>query len=107
MQKKYIAYSSEFCEYEEFDTFEEAEVWLKETWEDLKEAGYHSSIDGGDYIAKVTHRTEFIETDNRKNYCQVECHDCGKPECEGEQWPYSSEFERVGRIELKEIESEE
>lgn len=109
MQKKYIAYSSEFCEYEEFDTLEEAEAWLKETWDEIRSNGedYDSSTNGGDYVAKITHRSTFVKADNRSNYCQVECHDCGKSECDGEEWPYSNEFERAGRLELKEIESED
>ena len=108
MQKNYIAYSSEFCEYEEFDTFEEAEAWLKETWDDIRSngEGYDPSIDGGDYIAKITHRSTFVETDNADNYCSLVCGDCDNPECDSEQRPYGSEIERVGEIKLKEIESE-
>lgn len=108
MQKKYIAYSSEFCEYEEFDTFEDAEAWLKETWDEIRSngEGYAPSINGGDYIAKITHRSAFVETDDKEDYCPDDCNDCNKPGCDSEQWPYGEEFDRVGNIELKEIESE-
>ena len=103
MQKKYIAYSSEFCEYEEFDTSEEAEVWLGKTWEEIKSngEGYDPSMEGGDYIAEITHRSEFVETDKKSNYCQIECSECKKEECDGEKRSYDSEFEKVGHIKLR------
>ena len=106
--KNYFAYNSDCGEQEAFETFEEAEAWLREFWKESASDGYdESTMDGGDFIAKITHRSEFVETDNKTNYCQIDCSVCEKDECEGEEWPYSNEFERVGRIELKEIESEE
>ena len=74
MQKKYIAYSSEYCEYEEFDTHEEAEAWLKETWDEIRSNGesYDLSMGGGDYIAKITHRSTFAETDNKIELKEIE-----------------------------------
>ena len=102
--KKYIAYCAEYGELDEFDTLEKAKEWLNKAWEEMKGDGYpDSTIDGGDYIAEITHRSEFVETDKKSNYCQIECSECKKEECDGEEWPYDSAFEKVGYIRLKKI----
>lgn len=94
----YVAYDPNIG-HEHFETFEEAEKFIT-SHED--EGFSEEQCEGYCWIAKITHTTSFVETDNRENYCQIECEDCKKEECDGEEWGYGSEIDRIGRLELKE-----
>lgn len=63
----YVAHYSADNETETFSTFEQAKKWLEELWErDGGDDGFsEESCSGRDYIAKITHRSKFIETLNR------------------------------------------
>ena len=112
-KEKYVAYCSSACEYETFNTFEEAKDWIMEGAIDYD--GISEGVaDGDDFIAKITHRTKFIETDSVKNYpcphglpyCSDDFFDdprC-KENCPDEDpWPYSSENESVGNVVVSEV----
>jgi len=102
MMDKYIAFYACNCETETFETFEEAEKWLMDACRESADEGYsEETIDGFDYIAKITHRSNFIETDNRNNYHE---HNENCPEdCDLEEWPYDNLFDYVGNLEMKEV----
>lgn len=95
--KNFIAYSAQTYEQEFFETHEEALKWLKKS--DLEGADEEFSLEaceGGSFIAKITHRSQYIEDDNKENYCQ-----CEDENCENEHWDYS--YDSVGHIEYKEV----
>jgi hypothetical protein len=97
--KNFIAYSAQIDEQEFFETHEEALEWLKKS--DLEgteiEEGFALEVSaGGSFIAKITHRSQYIEDDNKENYCQ-----CEDENCENEHWDYS--HDSVGHIEYKEV----
>jgi len=97
---KYVAFYAANCENETFETFEEAEKWLMDGYDiDIDEGYSEETMKGYDYIAKITHRSKFIETDNAKNYWKYE-------EEEGkEEWPYDNVFDIIGNIALEETDA--
>ena len=108
MSDKYVAFYSDNHEHETFETFNQAKKWLEEGYaEGLPEEASR------DFIAKITHRAKFVETDNKKNYpCLrrplelAECSGCEKLDeyCDGtEEWPYDSDWDYVGKIEFEEV----
>src|SRR3990167_4206523 len=67
MGDKYIAHYEADNESETFQTFEEAEKWLKDQWDEDASEGYsEESCEGKDYIAKITHISKFFETQNKE-----------------------------------------
>jgi len=97
---KYVAFYAANCETQTFETFEEAEKWLKDGYGNDIDDGYsEETMNGFDYIAKLTHRSKFIETDNSKNYWKYEDEE-GK-----EEWPYDNDFDFVGYIALEETDA--
>ena len=104
MNKNYIAHHAVLNETEFFETEEEAIFRLAE-WHDEERAeeGYsHESCDGKDYIAKITHRSKYIETDNIKKYKwdeeEQEYIDDG-----GNIWNYLDEFDSIGEVIIEKI----
>lgn len=108
MEGKFVAYYAIENEYEIFPTFGEAEKWLQEFYSS-DEGISEDSINGNDYIAKITHVSNFIETDNKKNYpCLMskdycEHDDTCDENCDGEEWPYDSKYDFIGHIEFREL----
>ena len=78
MKGKYVAYNCIYDEIEEFNTFEEAVKWLEAI--DYDEGIPYEVVDGGNFIAKITHRSKYKITDSKDKYCQkVESYnDCVK-----------------------------
>jgi len=95
---KYIAFYAANCESETFETLEEAKKWLMDGY-DIEDGYSEETMWGFDYIAKITHRSKFIETDRRKNHW--------KPEEGKDEWPYDNEFDIVGNIILEMINGNE
>jgi len=97
MKDKYVAYYGANNESETFQTFEQAEKWLKDQWAEDSDGGFsEESCEGGDYIAEITHRSGFRETENRDKdgyKWDEEAHGYFK---DGEEWPY--EFDHIGNI---------
>lgn len=86
----YVAYDADSGEYETFDDLEKAKEWLLE----MSISDNEISIDvecGYSYIAKVTHRSKFIKTDEKSNYDDEE------------SWPYSKDFDYVGEVKMVEV----
>ena len=110
--KKYIAYDPLDCEFEIFNDFEKAKEWLLEG--DWSDEGFPEEFINGDYlIAEVTHVSAVKITDKKENYKCVNdevpahCSDCDESEgCDGEEWPYESDFDYVGDVYFKEVEDE-
>ncbi len=97
---KYIAFYACNCETETFKTHEEAEKWLTECWELAVDDGYsEETMYGADYIATITHRSKFIETDKKENYHEHD--DNCSEECNLEEWPHNDDFDSVGNIVLE------
>jgi hypothetical protein len=102
MKEKYVAFEAENHDFETFDTFEDAKKWLDDYGEgcDITEG----AMTGDNFIAKITHRSKYIVTDEKKNYHQ---HTDECPEdCDGEEWPYDSDFDSVGNIIYEPVEGE-
>lgn len=99
-KEKYVAHFRAENEYEEFDTFEEAEKWLFEA-QHYDDGFSLESMQGGDYIAKITHRSKYTETDCKENY--HEHTDMCTPDCEREEWPYSNEYDVVGEMTMEAV----
>ena len=97
MRDKYVAFYSEDYEYETFKTFEEAEKWLKEY--DNEDGIAEESIEGRNFIAKITHRSVYRVTDKREDY-HLHTEDC-PDDCGEEEWPYDYDYDTVGVIEYK------
>ncbi len=89
----FVAYEASNSDYEWFETLEQAVAWLREA---NSEGISEETIEGLSFIAHITHRTGFIETDRQKNYHEhtEEC----PSDCEEEEWPYSSDWELVGKM---------
>jgi len=98
---KYVAFYAANCESETFETFEEAEKWLTDGYENDIDEGYpEETLNGFDYIAKITHRSKFTETDNSDDYWKYE-------EEEGkDEWPHDNAFDLIGNITLKETKND-
>ena len=95
--KNFIAYSAQTYEQEFFETHEEALEWLKKSDLEGADEGFSlEACEGGSFIAKITHRSQYVEEDNKENYCQ-----CEDENCENEHWDYS--HDSVGHIEYKEV----
>ena len=82
----YIAYYAAECEYETFETFEEAEKWLQE-W-DRQDGFSEETIQGLNFIAKITHRSKVIKTITKEEYIK-----------EDGDWPYDPEWDWLGEVE--------
>ena len=111
IQYKYIvAYDASACEYERFDTFDEAKKWLIDN-QDFSEGIPEEIISGECFIAKITHVTKINKTDWKENYrCKKEpavlahCSDCIDDDCTGtEEWPHDSDYDYVGDVVLEQI----
>ena len=89
MDENYIAHDGASGDTESFLTFEQAENWLK-----ICEDGAISqeAVEGRSYIAKITHRSKYTETDNKKNYPAGD-------------WPHDNEFDSVGDVTYEPVES--
>lgn len=79
IMKKYLAYDGINCEYEEFETIEEAQKWLEECFFDSDE-GYHPDIDS----CKIFELKQTVSYDvvDRKGE-------------ESEGWRYSPSFDEI------------
>ena len=94
----YIAFYADQGEYKAFETFDEAEKWLQKFY--IGDEGYTAeTMTGEDYIAKITHRSKYVETDNKSNYPEYD------ELSDDDPWPYL-DWDSVGDIILKEVEEE-
>ena len=98
---KYVAYCAVDGEYETFKTFEAARKWLIDD-ADHSEGIPEESMDGFDYIAKITHRTKFVETESAKDYWKYEGEEGWEDK---EEWPYDNEFDFVGKLIMEETDA--
>jgi hypothetical protein len=100
--KKWIAHSAVYCETEEFDDFESAKRWLEKCWSDDND-GYVSdeSVDGRDWIAKITHCSTYIIDGKKEDYTENEEGELF--DSYGEPYPVSDEFDCYGHLELKSV----
>jgi viroplasmin and RNaseH domain-containing protein len=99
MSDKYIAFYACECEFETFETFEEAKKWLRENdYEGISE----EAMEGGDFIAKITHRSKYTETDRKEDY--HEHTDACPEDCTEEEWPFDDAWDVVGKVEMVEVE---
>ena len=66
---KFVAYYAAENESETFLTFSAACDWLRKRYqEDAPEGFSEETILGKDYIAEISHRSIFVETQNRKDF---------------------------------------
>lgn len=100
--ENYIAYHSDYNEYNSFETFEEAVEWLHEMDASGDDGIPNETIEGRNFIAQITHRSNYKIIDKKSNY---HCHDDNCPDdCKKEEWPYQSEFEVAGSVEYLPVE---
>ena len=96
---KYIAFDATNYEYEPCNTFDEAKKWLRENdCEGISE----ETMEGGDFIAKITHRSKYTETDRKEDY--HEHTDACPEDCAEEEWPFDDAWDVVGKVEMVEVE---
>ena len=97
-QDKYVAYFAADNITETFETLEEAKKWLTDGYKDEADEGFsEETMVGMDYIAEITHRSNFTEIDNSKDYWKYE-------EEEGkDEWPHDNNFDSVGNITLERV----
>jgi hypothetical protein len=100
MKDKYVAFFAANCESETFETFEAAEKWLTDGY-DSDEGYSEETMNGFDYIAEITHRSKFTETDKKENYHEHN-DDCAE-DCDEEEWPYNNLFDVIGGISMEKI----
>ena len=90
---KYIAFDAAQWDFQTFDTFKEAVAWLDEV---IEEEISKEAMQGKNFIAKITHRSKYVITDEKKNY--HEHTDACPKDCDEEDWPYDSDFDNVGNV---------
>lgn len=104
----FVAHYAANNEYAEFDTFEEAKIWLREAWleDGSDDEGYaDETLDGKDYIAKITHVSKFIEKGNKeKDGYKWNDEKCGSVNKSGDMWPVSENFDFYGEVVLEKLE---
>jgi hypothetical protein len=99
--ENYLAFYSEESEFQLCETYEEAEEWLRD-WYD--EGFPEETMKGNDFIAKVTHRSKFTETDRKENYKYVYEDDIPEDDDESECWPHDSDIDIVGKLTFEQVE---
>ena len=100
--ENWLAFDSDAYEDDTFETLEEAKAWLTENNEEGIGEG---AMSGRSFIAKITHRTKFTETDQKENY--HEHTDACPEDCGEETWPYDPDFENVGKLDFVEVKDAE
>lgn len=103
MKYLYVAHYDANNDTEEFETFKEAKNYLEEQYSvDSCEGFSEESCEGGDYIAKITHKSIFIETQNKeKDGYKWDEERCGYFDADGDEW--ISEDDNLGEIQLREL----
>ena len=99
----YTAHYAANNEYEKFNTFEEAEKWLAERWEeDGSDEGFaEESMNGKDFIAKVTHFSKYKETANKEKDGFVWNEEAqASINSDGEEWPVAENHDSYGQVVL-------
>jgi len=103
MKDKFIAFYAADYEFKVFGTFKEAEAWLQ-NYDDPDYGISEETTLGRNYIAGIAHVSHYEITDEKKNYHE-HTDDCPE-DCDLEEWPYSDEFECVGKVSYVPVEKE-
>ena len=103
IKDNFVAHYAANNESETFKTFEEAEKWLKDQWADDASEGYsEETCNGYDYIAEITHCSNFKITQDREKDGYRWNEEAGGYFIDGnpdeEEW--CSESDQLGEIEL-------
>lgn len=99
--KQYLAFDSCSNEYEEFDTVQEAQKWIKEGMTCENEI----SLEGEDSkIYKLHSIVDIVTTDYKSNYLYENEED--DIEETGSVWPYDNDWDSVVDVQFKEVNSE-
>lgn len=91
--KKYLAYDSINCEYEQFDTIEEARKYLEEAFKDENE-GYHPDAESCK-IYELKEAVKVTIVDSKDNYKYLDEDDIPEDDTESEAWPYDNAFDEI------------
>lgn len=91
--KKYLAFDSINCDYEEFENIEDAKKWLEECFYDSSE-GYHPDIKDCK-IYELCATVDYDVLDSKSNYKYVYEDDIPEDDNESEAWPYNSGFDEI------------
>jgi hypothetical protein len=99
----WVAFDADSWEYETFDSMEKAKAWIigGNSDEEIGEGAENGSC----FIAKITHRSKFTETDRKENYHE-HTDDCPE-DCDEEEWLYDCGADYVGRIEMVPVDLEQ
>jgi hypothetical protein len=105
---KWVAYYGANNEHETFDSFEKAKGWLEDQYDEDRGEGFsEETCCGEDFIAKITHRSKFVETANREKDGYKWNEEAqgyfinGDSNCE--EWLYSDEIDCIGNVILEEV----
>ncbi len=98
--KKYLAYDGINCEYEMFDSIEEAENFLKDSF--LVENEYHPDLESC-CIYELHSKVKFYVLDSKENYKFQNEEDIPDDDEESEAWPYDNAFDIIGKHRFIEI----
>lgn len=84
--KKFLAYDGINCEYEEFETIEQAQEWLKEVFLDADE-GYHTELDSCK-IFELKQVVDYDVIDSKDNYKYMHDEDIPEDDEESKACPF-------------------
>jgi hypothetical protein len=99
---RFVTYEAENSDYEFHDTLGEALKYLNDA--DYSEGFSTEAMEGENFIAEITHRSKFTETENREAY-HVHTEECEKNNCQLEEWPYGN-WDFVGDLTYEPVERE-
>ena len=91
--KKYLAFDGINCEYEEFETIEEAQIYLEESFLDSDE-GYHPDMKSCK-IFELKQIVDYDIVDSKENYKYEHEEDIPEDDEDSEAWPYDSDFDKI------------
>ena len=111
MEDRYITFDPVNYETYFHDSLEEAKACIQDRDWRAGDGFPEELVNGGYVIAKVTHVSEVKIVDKKENYMCLKndeipahCSDCDDSEgCDGEEWPYDSDFDYIGDVYLKEV----
>lgn len=91
--KKYLAFDGINCEYEDFETIEEAQKWLEECFLDSYE-GYHPDMKSCK-IFELKQTIDYDVIDSKANYKYEHEEDIPEDDEVSEAWPHDNDFDEI------------
>lgn len=102
--KKYLAYDGINCEYENFNTIEEARKWLVEAFLDSSD-GYHPDLKSC-AIYKLEETVDYDVIDSKDNYKYMYDDEIPEDDEESEAWPVDVVFDEIWKHKFVKVEND-